>query len=327
MKAPLKKMNRSKEIDQGLAFYQATQTGDKSNIKRVYKEALKEFGLIHLLTPSGIHLSSILGIFLVFLPRKYHIGIFLMALFTFITIPGLYSLKRVIYFQIITFFLKGRYKNQLGFVLTFLLDALLGGFIASPLSYAYSFLFWGVIIFSTSSTLKTILNLFFAQLIAVYFTSGSVNLFSIIINPILTAIYSFLFPLFSLNYWILDIDWLTSHIVELHILLLNLLAFIKGHLSLFLISSHPLILLLPIFSFNKKVISLFLLIFSLNLNFSSKSLNDTNVFYSLPETSEFLELKKNKIIFVDIKCNRLFRGSFWRYSCKERPSRYGGPVF
>lgn len=325
---PKRPIKQIKKIHQGQAFYQAAQTGNKSGLRRKYKIALKEFGLIHLLTPSGIHLSSILGLFLLFLPRRYHIGIFCLTLLIFVTTSGLYSLKRVLYFQIITFFLKGKYKNQIGFFLTFILDALLGGYLASPLSYAYSFLFWGVIIFSDKGFSQITINLFWAQLISIYFGTGSVNLFSIIINPLFTGLYSFLFPLFSLNYWVLQLSWLTQLINDFHFLILKSLYFFKQNLSLFLIYSHPLILALPIFTIKKKKNIIFILLFfCLNLNLSEHSSKDYKVFYSIPERSELLTMKKDKLSFFDIMCNRLYFDSFWRYSCKERSSIHGGPVF
>lgn len=318
----------SKKMNQAKAFYQAAQTGDKSNLTQKYKLALKEFGLIHLLTPSGIHLSAILGIFLFFLPKKYHIGIFSFTLLIFVTTTGLYSLKRVLYFQIITFFLKGKFKNQIGFILTFILDAFLGGYLASPLSFSYSFLFWGVIIFSKKSFINVSINLFLAQLISIYFGHGSINLFAIIINPLFTSLYSFLFPIFSLNYWILDSFGFTKLIIDFHHYFLNILHFLKQNLSIFLLTSHPLILLLPLISFrSKKGIVSVLCFFCLNLNQSNLYSKDINFFYTIPEKSELIITKKNKLNFFDIKCNRYFMGSYWRYSCKERSSKYGGPIF
>lgn len=314
-------------ISQGKAFYIAAQTGDKTSLHSKNKIALKEFGLIHLLTPSGIHLSSILGIFLIFLPRKFHIGIFLFALILVLNQPGLFSLKRVLYFQIISFFLKGSHKNQISFVLTFLLDALLGGYNLSPLSYAYSFLFWGVIIFTNGGFAAIALNLFLAQLIAIYFTSSSINFFSIIINPIITTLYSFLFPMFSFNYWVVDSDWATDLIIKTHSLLIGFIYLIKVSLSNYVITSHPLILFLPFIKFLKqKSVLTALLLFCLNLGPSLKNSKEKQVYYSIPERSEYLSKKKESLIFIDLKCKMKLVNFLWDFNCKKRPSQFGGPV-
>ena len=101
------------------AFYYSSQTGEKVGISPTLKKALKEFGLIHLLTPSGIHLSSLLLVFFLFIKRKAHKYIYFCLLILIIPLTGFYSLKRIIIFHILKCF---KLSTQQSFILTFIID-------------------------------------------------------------------------------------------------------------------------------------------------------------------------------------------------------------
>ena len=73
------------------SFYLGTQIGNKDGISKSLKDNIKKFGLIHLLTPSGIHLSSILLFVFIFIKRKLGILIYLPLLIIFSTLSGFYS--------------------------------------------------------------------------------------------------------------------------------------------------------------------------------------------------------------------------------------------
>lgn len=311
--------------NQAKAFYHAAQTGDKSSLKQSTKKLLKKFGLIHLLTPSGIHLSAILGIFIFFLPRKFHLFLFLAVLLYFLSFPSFYSLKRVLYFQIILFFLKGTHQTKAAFFFTFILDLISGGYSLSPLSFAYSFLFWGTIIFSPKKTV--VLNLFIAQLIAVYFSAGELNFLAIVVNPVFTALYSFLFPLMSLNLWVLKFSLLSDLFVLFHHYLLEILSLISSLTSIFIIKKSSFLLILPFLRFKLLDIVTVTLFYSPFLNNKPYQHKELAYFYSLPHPRELISNNNKSLNFIDIKCTKRFKEDFWSYKCKKKPSKYGGPVF
>lgn len=314
--------------NQAKAFYEAAQTGEKAKLSSKTKDNLKRFGLIHLLTPSGIHLSSILGLFLFLFNRKYKFIFLLGTLIFFYNFPELQSLRRVLYFQIIILFLKGPLKIKQAFILTFILDLLLGGYSSNPLSYSFSFIFWGLIIYSRTK-LQAAINLFLAQLLVVFISqTGSVNLLAIVINPVFTAIYSFLFPLFSLNYWLGESELLTQYIIHFHFYYLKTISWFADYFKILSITSHPFILLLP-FLLNKlsrpTSLSLLLLI-PLSLNPLKKETSGTPTkFISLHDKDEIKKITKTKIYFYEIECRRKFKGEIWELKCKKKPSKYGGP--
>lgn len=318
-------LKRSSPIkNQGQAFYQAAQTGDKSALKHQNKKLLKKFGVIHLLTPSGIHLSAILGLILFFLPRKFHIYLFCGILFYFTKFPELYSLKRVLYFQIILFLLKGK-RIDLAFVLTFIFDLISGGFIKSPLSFSYSFLFWGTIMFSNKG--KLVYSLFLAQLIALFFSSGELNLLSSIVNPILTSIYSFCFPLMSLNFWILKAATITKFFFEFHESILMVLKTIDSATTFLLIKKSTILLFIPFMRMKPRIVLCLSLFYSAALNNPQLKEKESSYLYSLASEEEIIRSKMNRIEFLEVKCIKKFKGEYWNFLCKKKPSKYGGPIF
>lgn len=179
-------------------MYDATQIGYKRGLPKDLINSFQRLGIIHLLTPSGIHLACIL-FFLKKILNKHIltilIGVFLVVLKT---VGGFYSIKRICIFFLINKIFK---SNRLSFVITFLVDLLIGGYADSPLSFALSFMFWGTIIFSKDSKYLVIINLFICQLISSYFFSSQVNLFSFILNPLITSLFSSFFSLLSFQYW------------------------------------------------------------------------------------------------------------------------------
>ncbi|MEX1098770.1 MAG: ComEC/Rec2 family competence protein, partial [Bacteriovoracaceae bacterium] len=113
------------------AVYQALITGNKSGVPRKTIDTMKTFGLMHLLTPSGLHLGSFLLLFKCFPKFKFLITL-LMFLGSF-SIPGFLALKRMLVFYLVNF----RLKNiQLSFIATFILSLLIGNYAESPMSFA-----------------------------------------------------------------------------------------------------------------------------------------------------------------------------------------------
>lgn len=309
---------------QSHAFYIASQTGNKSALTYANKKLLKKFGIIHLLTPSGIHLSAILGFILYFLPRKFRLPLFICCLLYFYTFPNLYSLKRVLYFQIFYFVLKVPNKKYYAFIFTFVFDLLAGGYKLSPLSYTYSFLFWGTIIFSP--TRNVLFNLFKAQLIALYFSQDSLNILSALINPLITSVYTFFFPLMSFNYWLLDSFLLNKLIYFFHNYILLLLKFVSAKFSFLEISKCSILLFIPFIDYSRTRLFILLFLFSSDLNNVTTKIYEKNMIYSLPPKGELLNATNNKLNYLDLRCTQKFMSVRWEFRCKKKPSKYGGLI-
>lgn len=317
-----------KKQNQAQAFYNASQTGDKSTLSRENITNLKRLGLIHLLTPSGIHLSSILCLFLFLLSKKQKFFLFSLLIITSLYFPNLYSLKRVLYFHL--FYLIPNSKlNKLyfSFICTFLLDLIIGGYTASPLSYCFSFIFWGVIIFSKGSYERVIL-LFIAQLVTILVLGkGKINLLAIFMNPILTFIYSSLFPIFSLNFWILKFSFLNNLILGFHDIFLKATSLFNNSFSSLTIEPKFLfVIVISSFIYRSKTLVLFIL---LTPTYIHTKVNVKGVlqkeFLPLYQQSEIVKVSPKKVIFFESKCMKKYNGVFFELRCKKKPSKYGGP--
>ena len=182
-----------------VGLYDATQIGYKRSLDIKLKEAFQNLGIMHLLTPSGIHLASILIVLNKLLPRKL-LKLILGVFYIFININGgFHSIRRILCFCLLKDFVK---SPKLNFCITFMIDLVIGGYNSSGLSFSLSFLFWGIIIFSNKNKIELLINLFFSQALISFFFNAKISIFSIIINPIITSIFSSSFFLLSFQYWI-----------------------------------------------------------------------------------------------------------------------------
>lgn len=189
LKIRLSKANKSSPL------YFSMITGDKSKLSFKLKKKLKQMGLLHLFTPSGLHLSSFF--FLRFLPKKILLGIFFLLFLWLSTYFCYSSMERVIIFKIIHLVLKER-KIETHFFLTFIFSFLLGQY-REPLSFLYSFLFWGTIIIFRNNPIKGVFYLSFQNLILNSLTGLDSNILLFILNPIITLLTTAIFPLFFFN--------------------------------------------------------------------------------------------------------------------------------
>ncbi len=178
----------------------AFATGNKKYLKRKEVKVFKELGLSHLFAPSGLHLTTLSILFTPF-SLFGNTGVFiqkLVLLVIFITL-GLYStipsLKRMAILKIFLF-LPTKNINLLTKVsIFFFLDYLLGTFHLSPISYAFSLLFViTLVVFPKNWTL--FYRLFYVQALTSYILGQkSIYLFILIINPVITFLFSIIFPL------------------------------------------------------------------------------------------------------------------------------------
>ncbi|MBP5297313.1 MAG: hypothetical protein J6Y94_08300 [Bacteriovoracaceae bacterium] len=181
---------------------------------KTYHQALN---LQHLFSPSGLHLaaayawvlpwlhgrrrpsssSSRLGFLL-----KRIILIFLYALPW--SLPGYYAIKRICLLKI-TYLIISPFKRPdyfWFFLIIMGLDLAAGTFQAAPLSFAYSFLFLGIIIATHhQAPCQQAAALLGGQIIAGFFSLQNVPLAGHFIGQIITVLFSFSFPVLLVGFW------------------------------------------------------------------------------------------------------------------------------
>jgi len=185
-------------------------TGDRIGLSKHVKDVHNQLYIMHLFTPSGIHLSSI---YLVLLPllalikkrnRKfYHLiltFISLMPLF----LSGFYSVKRVAMLRAICSITKLANLNVSlwwSFIGAFSLDLLFGALNKSPFSFIFSFLFLGAIIsVSKASQTHFVIAIMGGQFLISFINNGSVNILGVLLGIFATSIFSILFPIIFFYY-------------------------------------------------------------------------------------------------------------------------------
>jgi competence protein ComEC len=102
------------------------------------------------------------------------------------------------------------------FLLTFLIDFFLGSFEQSPLSFSYSFLFLGLIFAQDEFNKKKLLLYFLgAQIILSFFNGEGFYLIGIINGFLITSLFSLLFPLWLIIFFLPSKMTLTSFLYDL----------------------------------------------------------------------------------------------------------------
>lgn len=172
-------------------IYTAATTGYKVGKQKELKEKWKTLGILHLLTPSGIHLGTILLLFR-FLGRFKKYGEWLLGAML-LSVGGFYSMERIFIIRRLSF--KNHFYNYL---LGMLIMLVFGHYSASPLSFIYSFLFLGLFY---TGTKKILTKLTIAHLIICWFNQTEFYLFAPIFNFVLTFVFSLTFPIILVSYW------------------------------------------------------------------------------------------------------------------------------
>ena len=183
---------QSEYSQKNYSLYKAITTGNTSGLSKKFKDKIQSYGLIHLMTPSGLHLATLVGLF-----RSFPLirAIILVLLFIFINhFDGYDSMTRVIIFQLISYKVK-----KYTFALTIFISIIIGHYQSSALSFTYSFLFWGTILIFKNNPIKMLFFLNYSM----YFMNGITGSFasplSIIVNPSMSFITTLFFPVLVLN--------------------------------------------------------------------------------------------------------------------------------
>jgi len=243
-------------------------TGFRKWLNKSTKKNHKILNLMHLFTPSGIHLAGfylILSPLLYFLKgRKKLIVQLLLCVFTFF-LPGFFSIKRISMIKAL-FSLKNYHHWNISltqiFFISFVIDFIGGSFDTSPLSWTFSFLFLGIFVcLSTSAPIATPLALMGGQIIICFFNGSTFYPVGALLGMALTFIFSIIFPIIFINLW-LFILWEKSFsysILSLYSQLIDYAAQVTIQ-TVQLVPSVPLILIVFFYTFFQNYLIFFILL-------------------------------------------------------------------
>ncbi len=198
--------------------------GNKSFVSQKLKNDLKILGLLHLLTPSGLHFSSFLCFLapLFGLVRSKKVSLLLKSLIfisPFFFLTKMYSLKRVAFYKLLKIYLPIKHINSFHlFSITFFVDYLWGSYSQSPYSFIYSFLFFGLVITSwdeNSFSNSLFLNLYIGQIFISLIQGSPFYILGPFLGIIITFIFSITFPYLLLSYFSFFKFPFTDFLIEL----------------------------------------------------------------------------------------------------------------
>lgn len=186
-------------------------TGEKRRFRRMKEyQFFKNSQSLHLLTPSGLHLTAFLApFFLIFRRNLYQWLILTFAGVFLFTQAQFASAKRV-------FLLKVLYKMKIPSLFAFYFCFGCALPFQKNLSWLYSFLFIGVILLRREyKTLPIIYDLFLAQIMTLIFWDEAYYPLSFIINPMMTFAISSLFPFLLLSFFIPQFYFIIKPLINL----------------------------------------------------------------------------------------------------------------
>lgn len=312
---------------QNVNLYHSILSGNKKLLSKKTLNLFKRYGLLHLLTPSGLHLSGLIFCTL-FFTLKWRL---LLITFLYLFIEPLntyYSIERILIFQLILLIsqlLRLKLKANIVFLLCMLAAIILGNYSKSPLSYFFSFLFWGTIFCFKDNKRQLILFLFISLTLSNTLMQQKTSLYSLAINPILTSYFTCIFPIMVVNYLLGGIEIL-NYIVDL---LLNIFWGCLRFTSQFDIFPGLDIPILIIFFFSLLILrkrhksALLFLCLTPGLMATRKSSANSYQIINPGPAQELVKYSKNKVEFIDQRCSIGSR----QILCKKKPSHLGGPSF
>ncbi|WP_084710395.1 ComEC/Rec2 family competence protein [Bacteriovorax sp. BAL6_X] len=225
LKLPIKtKTSFNKKHD--FYFYRSVLTGQKWGLDKELKRKLTHLNLLHLMTPSGLHLSSLFLIFY-FLRRRYprlsNLVELTLCLGFYFFLPGYYSFRRVALIR--SFFILNKtretnYSKMQIFIFFLVTDFFFGTYRYSPLSFYLSTLFLGLIFSIKEYRIYKMYLLFFvAQLFIAHKFTGVIYPATIILSPLLTSIFTLIYPILFFNLFFIEYfnyaQWFISAYTEL----------------------------------------------------------------------------------------------------------------
>jgi predicted membrane metal-binding protein len=193
-------------------LYRSLLTGRKRGVSKVDKEIFQNLNLLHLMTPSGLHLSSLLIIF--FLLRRISKSPYLtylefgVCLSIYIFLPGYYSLRRIALLRTL-FIVNRRLKlsSLQVFSIFIVFDFIFGTYSLSPLSWYLSVMFLTIIFTRTKHSFVSLSTSFaMAQCLIAFIFKQKFMTGSVFFSPIITWLFTGAYPLLVVNlpfieYW------------------------------------------------------------------------------------------------------------------------------
>ncbi|MGK0291443.1 MAG: putative membrane metal-binding protein, partial [bacterium] len=329
------KLSKSKNImtSRNYIIYKKSLTGDNSPLPKKIQEAFQKYGLYHLLTPSGLHLSSLF--FLKILPGVIQVLFLLAVLAIILPMNSYLSLERILIFKTLFHFntFSGFKLDQESMLfLTIIVSILIGNFHQSPMSFMFSILFWGAILIYKENKLQTLLFLNISQHLIGTLLDQPVNLVSLVINPLYTFSFVTMFPLFLINQLLGELAFLTVIInLFLEFWLNSLLVVLDNDfIGAMRFNLYPLMLISIMAHYKRyKVMLIFICLLAGDISSPQlKSNSHRKDIINIGHGSEILNVSRKmgqdtRYTFIDQKC--VFSTS--RFFCKKKPSKYGGPIF
>ncbi len=248
--------------------------GGQKGVSRSVTTAHKNLYLIHLFTPSGLHLSSLfffltpLLTFLKFRSFNYFFAVSLLLTLPPFFLDGFWAVKRVSFLRLLFLvFKKIPLKLSLFtlFILAFSLDFMFGTFKDSPLSFTYSFLFLGMIFAGQKwPSIWLPLFLMLGQFLVCFFQQTPFFPLNFFLGFLLTSFFSLLFPLFFLAFCFPQFSLIAKFFLSLFLFLVKFGSnFLKNSPSFFISGDGLLLIFLFISSLDFKKKGIFLIFFLL----------------------------------------------------------------
>lgn len=289
-------------------LYRAMITGNKSSIPSKLKSSLISLGLMHLFTPSGLHLSSLF--FLNLLPRMISFNIFIGLILFLWPFNAYHSMIRVLIFKSI-YKLSPQLDLRFLFLLTFFIAITLGQFRENPISLLFSCSFWGIILFSKRNPIRISIRLSLLTIAMNTLMGQMINPLIFVLNPLITGIIVLLFPFLFLNA-ILP-DNLEVNLSALFGLLSNLAQAISS--VAFTLGFAEMMIFLILITKRSRISLIICLLVSISL--SEKESLPPKKFINLPPPKERIEIQKKAVKYIDRSCN-------YNLKCNLRNHRHGG---
>ena len=213
------KFNLSQQVKKSFSYksvfylYRSFITGRKRGVNKELKTKFKELNLLHLMTPSGLHFSTIMIVFFLIRRKLKHrfldVFEFILCMSIYAFLPGYFSLRRVAFLRglfIANDLFKSKFSKMQVFILFLVFDFFWGTFEYSPMSWFLSILFLGII-FSFQKVNFFVLSIYFyfGQMIIAFTMGHDLLPLGIIFSPLLTWIFTFIYPFLFLNIFFIKI--------------------------------------------------------------------------------------------------------------------------
>ncbi len=287
--------------------------GNKTKLKKDIKNIHKDLNLQHLMTPSGLHLGSLLFLLGLFTKRRSWRFLFITFL-GYLVFPydGLDSFKRMILFGMFRTNPLWRPNLFLCFILTFSFAFIGGQYIENPLSFSLSFIFLATLL-TGKNKIKTFLCLFFIQALLSEWFSREFYPVGTLFGLILSLVSPFVFPLL-----LLEAFWEALPFSEIWVYLLKALYKIKGY------GFHlPFFILLPclLMSYQKRLIG-FSLITSFLFYHGTLTPRPKTVAFISPPPKGAKKIKRLKNGYKleyenEMRCYSRLKGDEWSTHCYQ----------